>query len=624
MDVTRKTFIQGAAAGAASLAVTGVALADAAKIAADGTYTTSTLGRGGWFDVTTQIEGGAIASVTVAENHLETAIIAALCMEPTAQAMVENNSWNVDVVAGCTFTCGAMMTAVRSAIVEAGGDPALYDNKPAAPDPVDETIDCDVCVIGGGTSGCSAAAKAATDGANVVLLEKGTLLGGCCLHSSGPTAYGTQAAIAAGEDTQTLIREKFNKWVDYQHYRVDVSLLYTYLSNAGRALDFVNQSGLLFPKAPESYRMTTYAERIPIYEELLSVVPANGGQIRTGVTADSLITDESGAVVGVNAHDRNGGQLTVNAKAVIIASGGYGGDTERVYKTSAVRAVCGGFTTNVGEGIDMAYAVGAAVPANTSGLQLHQTLATAQLCGYDYFHLRMPMILCYSPSILHVDKAGIRYRNELHVKSPVSAAGGSAFTGDCTYVLVAQSTIDQLETGGMVAMGTDYTPGLPPLYKPQFDETTVWTDVNMVLDDCVANGWAYYGETVEELAQNAGFDVDTFVETFNTYQTYCENGFDEFFDKPAQYLVKYEYGPYYLVESTYNQLGTVCGLAVNTRMQVLAEGKRPIPGLYAVGSDASSTLYDRMYSGQGDALAWCMTSGFLAGEQVAASLGYGA
>ena len=224
------------------------------------------------------------------------------------------------------------------------------------------------------------------------------------------------------------------------------------------------------------------------------------------------------------------------------------------------------------------------------------------------------MILCYSPSLLHVDKAGIRFRNEYHIKSPTAAAGGAAFTGDSVYVLVDQSTIDKLETGGMEAMGTDYTPGLPPLYKPQFDQTTLWTDVAPLLEDVAANGWGFRGDTIEELAQNAGFDVETFKNTFETYQGYCEAGFDEYFDKPAQYLVAYEYGPYYLIESTYNQLGTVTGLVVNTDMAVISSEKRVIPGLYAVGADASTTLYDRMYSGNGDALAWAMTSGFLAGE----------
>ena len=624
-EMTRRTFVSATAAAGATIAAAGAmqAIAHAAEgtPAADGTYTTDALGRGGYFYVDTTFQDGKIVAVKPHEDHLETALIANYCFPIVEQAMIENNSYQVDIVAGCTYTCAAMMTAVREAIIEAGGSPEYYENMPEIEVPADEEIECDICVIGAGISGCDAAAKAAADGARVVLLEKSVFFGGCSLHSSGISVLGTTAQREAGQDADTEIREKFNKWLDYQHYRVDAGLLYTYLSNGGRAVDFFNESGMFFPNAPEGYRLPPYADRPAAYEELLSrTVLANGGELRPCTTAKSLIQDEDGRIVGVNAETKAGSKVTVHAKAVIIASGGYGGDLERVWKTSHVHAVSGAFDSNIGEGIDMAYAVGAAVPANTSGLQLHQTLATAQLRGFDYFHLRMPMILCYSWSLLHVDKAGVRYRNELNVRSPTAAAGSAAFTGDCTYVLVSQSTIDALETGGMVAMGTDKTPGLPPLYKPQFDETTVWTDVNAVLDECVANGWAYYGETPEELAQNAGFDVDTFVNTFNTYQGYCEQGFDEYYAKPAEYLVKYEYGPYYLIESTYNQLGTICGLAVNNKMQVLDENKRPIPGLYSSGADAESNLYDRMYSGSGDALGWSCVSGFLAGEAAAAEV----
>lgn len=204
--MTRKTFIAGAATLASMGALASVAHADAA-LAADGTYTTSALGRGGYFDVETTIADGKIAAVKPAENHLETALIAATAFPATEEAMVANNSYLVDAVAGCTFTCGAMMTAVRAAIEEAGGDPKAYENMPAVEVPADEVIDCDVCVIGGGISGVMAASKAAADGANVVLLEKSVFLGGCCLHSSGATAFGTQAARDAGEDSETLIRE---------------------------------------------------------------------------------------------------------------------------------------------------------------------------------------------------------------------------------------------------------------------------------------------------------------------------------------------------------------------------------------------------------------------------------
>jgi fumarate reductase flavoprotein subunit len=268
----------------------------------------------------------------------------------------------------------------------------------------------------------------------------------------------------------------------------------------------------------------------------------------------------------------------------------------------------------VGEGIKMSWEVGAKAPANLGGLQLHQTLATANVKGFDYFHLRYPMILAYLPSLLNVSNKGIRFRNEEWNNNAVAASNSAAFTGGYTYVLVSQSTIDKLEQGGLVAMGTDNPPGMPPEYMPNFEITTRWTDTNKVLDAMVEGHWGYKGDTIEELARNAGFDPQVFKDTFDQYQAYCRAGKDDYFNKDPKYLVAYESGPYYLVESSYNQLGTVTGLVVNAKLQVLDTKDNPIKGLYSCGADASSTLYNNMYTGTGDGIGWAITSGKLAGE----------
>jgi fumarate reductase flavoprotein subunit len=200
----------------------------------------------------------------------------------------------------------------------------------------------------------------------------------------------------------------------------------------------------------------------------------------------------------------------------------------------------------------------------------------------------------------------------------VAASNSAAFTGGYTYVLVSQSTIDKLEEGGLVAMGTDTSPSMPPEYKPDFGIDTRWTDTNKVLDAMVAGHWGYKGDDIEELARNAGFDPQVFQDTFDQYQEYCRIGEDAYFNKNPNYLVEYEYGPYYLVESSYNQLGTITGLVVNTKLQVLDTDDNPIEGLYSCGADASSTLYNNMYTGAGDCIGWAITSGKLAGESSAA------
>jgi len=579
-------------------------------LAKDGVYSTSAQGRNGLVHVDTTIKDGKISAVEVT-RHMETDVFTSEAIPALTAEIVANNSYGVDVISGATWTSYAIKTAVADAIREAGGTESYYSAVPAVVKGADETVEADVAVIGAGISGIMAATKAGADGAKVVLIEKTGVIGGCSLQSFGCAHYEGEEAI----------QERFINWVKDQHYMVDTTVLRAYLDNNDAALQFIRNykdSYDYFPNAPVNYLLTPYMTRASIYEEMLEKeVTSKGGQIFLETTAKSLIT-ENGAVTGVVAERRDGSTLTVKAKAVIVATGGFGGDTEMVKKYSGYDVVCGCLTQDVGEGIQMAVDAGAAMAKNMGGLQLHQTLATANLVTFEYFQMRMPMILGYVPSVLNVTSSGVRFRNEEWCNVATAASTGGAFVGGTTYVLIDQSTIDKLEAGGLLAMGTDASPGMPPEYKPNFTIETPWTGAKEVFDAMVEGGWGYYGETIEELAEAAGFDTATFVETFNTYQDYCSNGKDLLFNKDPKYLVKYEYGPYYLVEITYNQLGTVTGLVINAKTQVLDADGKAIPGLYSVGADASSVLYDRNYNGMGDAIGWAITSGYLGGESAAA------
>ena len=575
--------------------------------AADGEYQTGCWGRNGYVNVITTIKDGKIAEVKLGDN-IETDVFCNPTVPTLLQEIVDNNSYNVDGVSGATWTYAAIKTAVRDAIKEAGGSLELYNKKPEKVKGPDETIEADVVVVGAGLSGITAAARAGMLGAKVVLLEKTTILGGCSAYSSGPAHY-------APED----VGDKFVSWLQDQHFMVDTTVLYTYLSRNDEALSFLqsfNHNGLLCPGAPEAWRLAPYLDRGPVYQDIVdTAVIGNGGSVYLQATGKKLLT-ENGRVTGVIAERKDGSTLTVKAKAVVIATGGYGGNKKMVLETSGLDVVCGCLTQCVGEGLQMAWEAGAAKSQNIGGLQLHQTLATSQLVGYDYFQFRMPAIMGYVPSLLNVSKKGIRFRNEEWVNTATFAAGSGAATGGPTYTLLDQSTIDKITEGGLAALGDDILPKMPPALKPQFTLETPWENCKQVFDDTVKGGWGFYGETIEELAENAGMDPAILRETFDTYQSYCENGNDPFMRKDPKYLVKYEYGPYYLVEITYNQLGTISGLNINARMQVLDEAGNPIPGLYSVGSDASGVLYDNNYSGRGDALGWALTSGYVAGESI--------
>ena len=609
MEITRRDFVKDAAIGTAAVAAAtsiGTVAFAAEGTAADGTYTAAAQGRNGLIPVTIEIKDGKIASAEVGEN-IETDVFTTDAIPALLEKIVANNSYNVDGISGATWTSAGIKTAVRMCIDEAGGSADVYGVAPEVVPAEDEEATYDVIVVGGGMSGIMTATRAAYQGAAVALVDKVGILGGCSLQSFGAAIYNGAEAI----------QNRFYSWIQDQHYMVDTSLLRKYLENNVDAINFLasfDEHGKYV--SLESPFLITYMARLPIIADLMASVEAAGGKIYLETCAKSLIT-EGGAVVGIQAERLDGSAVTLHAKSVVLATGGFGGDTARVKELSGFDVVCGCLTQCIGEGMDMAFAIGAKVPKNLGGLQLHQTLATANLVQYPYFQMRMPMIMGYVSSVLDVTKSGIRFRDETWCNVATAASTGGAFVGGITYALVDQSMVDKLMAGGTQAIGFDRSPGMPPEYKPQFEPTTPWDDFDKVLEDMVAGGWGYKGETIEELAINAGMDPEVLAATFEEYQGYCETGVDLAFSKDASLLTPYEYGPYYLIEITYNQLGTVTGLVINNRMQFVDSNDKPIPGLFGAGAEVYTSLWDHNYNGGGDCISWAITSGYMSGNAAA-------
>ncbi|MCL1994832.1 MAG: FAD-binding protein [Defluviitaleaceae bacterium] len=610
------------------------ASANTGELAEDGTFRTAVPGRNGAVEVFTTFSNGEIVSVEIGE-HLEDMVFVGRAIETITDAIVNYQSILVDVVAGATITSMAIRLAVAEAILEAGGSLVTYSYTPTVIPQPDETINVDVVVVGGGLSGITAAAVAADSGAQVALLEKTTLLGGASLMSFMSFAYGTQVAVDAEDNVQQQIVDRFNMWLQREAFRVDANLLSMYLRNQGPAHDYLIEAGIFNPPgdgpfpAPARARpmlVMPYTARVPIFETMMQErVVDRGGYLFMETRGTELIY-EDGAVIGVIAQRRDGSILTVYASSVVIATGGFGGNAQLVYERSGVRARAGAPITAQGDGIQMAWDVGARVPHNiTGGLMLHQTLATADLTGreFDLLHLRMPMMLSYVPSLLRVDHMGRRYVNEGipagQLSAAVATSNSAAFTGGYTYILVSQQTINNLITGGLEGIGFTGGLGMPPQYTPPGLAPDIpWPYIQQVMDAIVEQGTGFFGNTIEELAVAAGMSPEVLRYHFDRYQTSALAGFDEWFGKNPDWMIPYCDGPFWFVQSTYNQLGTVSGLIVDTNLRVLDTSNNPIPGLFSVGNDASSTLYNNMYTSSGDGVGWAATSGFVGGAYAAA------
>ncbi|MDR0514217.1 MAG: FAD-binding protein [Coriobacteriaceae bacterium] len=492
---------------------------------------------------------------------------------------------------------------------------------------VTETIEADVVVIGSGASGCMAAFLASEGGAKVVLVEKTISPGGCFNLSFAATTYGyPYAPEGAGVfDLDPFVSE----WVANSHWRCDPSAIRQLMVNSGKAYGWLADHGfemMFLPFGPQGMLMLPdYGVRSPTWKKIIDqVVVGKGGQYLTNTTAKKLLTDASGAVTGVIAVDSAGVGYQINCKAVSISTGGYAGNHDMVMEASGFGGVNGSLPQNIGEGLEMAWAVGAQKPRNFGGLMLHQTLAKATdliINEFDPFPAKYPMISTYLPMTLVVGATGVRFRDEALILDPVAAANSSAYQGTFHYVLYSKKILDTLESKGLAGIGQMALPGLPPEFQPEYTPETPWKDVYTVFDRMVETGTGFKGDTIAELAKNAGMDVDIFTRTFDDYERYCANGKDEQFAKDPQFLLSYgKEGPFYIVVSEVNSLGTWGGLLTDLNYQVLDGNRLPIKGLYATGAEAGSNLYNDTYVGTGIGLCNTVTSGYLCGKAMAAAV----
>lgn len=592
-----------------------------------GTYTATTEGHGGDITVQVTFSEKAITAVKI-QKQGETAGLGDQALQEVADKIVQGQTLAVDAVSGATDSSDAILSAVADCVTQAGGDPALLQKKESSASATKvEKLSADVVVVGAGASGVSAAVAAADEGVKVILLEKTEIIGGASNLSWAANFFNASVALEKGikGDLDKTVAD----WISANHWRVDAADVRQYFAETGATNDWLAKRGysttFFVMGGSPLYLLPSYNTRQDSLKKMLTnSVEKHGGQVITRANAQKLLTDKDGNVTGVVAVKADGSSLEVTAKAVIIATGGYAGNAEMVKQYSGFQGPLGGLSQNVGDGLKMAWAIGAEVPRNLGIQMVHQTLtnATPKLKKqFSPFEASYPVTLCYLPSIMNVGPNGARFRDESMVLAADPAAITSVYNGTYHLVIVSKSQLQMLEDKGMAAFNPPRLPAMPPEfyadYKAQFTMNNPWKDAEKVLDTMVANGDGYKGNTPAELAKNAGIDVATFTQEFRNYEEATSTGKDTEFGKDSRYLIPMGEGPYYAIVAVINNLGSVGGLTVNKSFQVLDQKRIPIKGLYAVGLDAEGTLFSDAYTGMGDGVGYAFTSGRLGGDYAA-------
>ena len=615
-----------AGCGGSSSSTAGSAQSGATGVSGEFTGTAQGMGE---VTVTVTLTDGAITGCVI-EGPDETEGIGSVVLENAPDEIVSANKGSIDVVAGATITSNAVNEALAAALAAAGLDAADFTGSAAEGQTAeDKVIDTDVVVVGAGGAGMTAAITAAQAGRNVVVLESQAMVGGNSVRATGGLnatktpaqdenefneAAGVEATLAAAaadyadNETITALAETVaQQWADYQanpvgyfdsvelmeldtmiggHGVNDPALVETLCSNSADAIAWLAEQGIDMPSVSSFGGASVKRIHRPLDDEgkVISVgsymIPRledkceeEGVEILLNTTATKILTDAEGAAVGIEATDnKTGGTVTVNAKAVILATGGFGANLDMVveYKPD----LAGFMTTNAagaqGQGIDMAVAIGAGT-VDMDQIQIHPTVE-ANTAALITEGLR-------GDGAILVNAEGNRFTDEVGTRDVVSAAE-IAQTGSYSWLIIDQAM----------------------------------ADASSVIQGYINNGYTVTGETYEELAGAMGVDPAAFAATMEKWNAAVAAGVDEEFGRTS-FANPLDTAPYYAIKVTAGIHHTMGGLTINPQTQVLAGDGSVIAGLYAAG-EVTGGVHGANRLG-GNAVADFTVFGRIAGQQAA-------
>ena len=562
-----------------------------------GEFTGTAKGMGGDVTVTLTLTDGKITGCT-AEGKDETPGIGTMALEQLPGAIAESGSIAVDGVATATITSDAIKEAAAAALVAAGLNADDYKTEVKAEEnkAEDSTIDADIAIVGAGGAGMTAAITAAAEGKSVVILESQPMVGGNSVRATGgmnagDTVYQDENEFgesAGVEKTLKTAAEKYadnatitalaktvsEQWAAYQADPKgyfdsvelmeldtmiggkgvnDPALVETLCSNSADAIDWLGEQGITLnsvssaggasvkrihrPVNEEGKVVSVGAYMVPLLEEDCQKA---GVQIMVNTTATEILTDDNGAAVGIKATGASGETITINAKAVILTSGGFGANMDMVveYKPE----LKGFMTTNapgiLGQGIKMAQAIGADT-VDMDQIQIHPTVQ------YDSASLITEGLR--GDGAVLINSEGKRFIDEVGTRDVVSAAE-IAQPGSYSWLIIDQKMVDD----------------------------------SSVIQGYIKKGYTFEGKTYEELAEQIGVDGAALAETMNTWNGYVEAKNDPDFGRTS-FANKLDTAPYYAIKVTAGVHHTMGGLKINTNTEVLNENGEIIPGLFAAG-----------------------------------------
>ena len=627
--------------------------------------------------VNVSVDEKSITAIDVSKDNGETKPILQSVIDKMVPRMLEQQSIGVDSITGATASSNAVRTAVTQALTEAlkagGSSPSAIEAfKKKAPKASGkaQVIDTDILVVGMGGSGITAATRAAEilhaekpENVRILVIDKAGKYGGTSSVTSEMFAINAPEFQQKFNDGKDYVdKAQLRKaWMAYTEGDAKPEIVDLLLDNSGKVVDWLMfKHGYKFstPKRgftdsdvyevkyqylPNDTGTKEYAITGSYFDGIVKDYTALGGKYMLETEAYELIYDKkSNTVKGVKARSYDGSEYEIRARAVILASGGFAGngDMEIKYLSDKYYPLKGkwnqyGMHQNDGKMIAAAIDLGAGTYNIGIPPMVHVAGTPAFLTQFEKNKIpgvigRMtgrtatwtsgdiPLNMVIAANSLAVDGNGERFTSEMGVGMLDPWKAGPRY-----FSIWSAEQVEKIKEEGFKVPSEG--PGTAYLgHQTTIPANTPLPNAFEVLDAAVKAGFVYKADTLADLAKQINVKAGTLEKTVSTYNTYCETGKDLSFNKPAKFLDAIGKGPYYAVVGAPYCYSTCGGLNIDLNFKVLqSDGKTPVNGLYAVGTDSMGVLFTEKkpyVTFGGVAQGWAFTSGYMAGEEIAKSV----
>ena len=554
-----------------------------------GTYEAAAQGFHGDVKLSVTVDAEKITAIDILE-HSETEGIGAAALPKLVEAVLANQTIGVDSVAGATVTSEAFKAAMTDALTQAGADMDKMTAAVAASELEDVQMDADVVVVGAGAAGLSAALKTAQNGHSVILLEKMGVIGGAsAMAGSGTMATGSKWQKEDGyEDSAEKLVEDM---MANGHQKNDRATVELFANTIGEAFDWlVGEDGAAVPYQRSGKPSRSYSGEgrgAGVCKNLAERLEAVGGTLLTNTPATELVV-ENGTVVGVKA-EGEGKAYTIRAKAVILASGGYGANDALVpdeYK----KFVYAGHAGATGDAIKMVEGL----DADLINMDLVNTQPNSMILPSGLGQYCNPGVAgAYKAGAYMVNQNGERFFNESANAWDLMQAMKQ---NEAQYLIMDQTAFDNFNAG--MTNSKIYT----------MEDVEKWLS-----DDYDGQPVMKQGATLAELCEKLNLPADAVEASAKAFNDCAAAQTADVFGRtPA--AAQSEEGPFYALQMHIRYYASLGGLHINDSMQVLNTKQEAIPGLYAAG-EVVGGLEGDVYMGA-TLFGWAIASGYDAANAV--------